>query len=157
MPLSNTAILNAKSTEKAYALTDERGLSIQIQPTGGKWWRFRYRFDGKAKMLSLGIFPDVSLKDAREKMELHRQNKPEIADEKKKQPMAGEYKPLNRANERLGDIDAEMREVRRNYDHSPAEKRDKLDALMVARNALLKAVVMDAKAAQKGNYSITKK
>ncbi len=67
MPLSNTTILNAKPTEKTYTLTDERGLSIQIQPTGGKWWRFRYRFGGKAKMISFGVYPDVGLKDARER------------------------------------------------------------------------------------------
>jgi integrase len=67
MPLSNTTILNVKPADKPYALTDERGLSIQIQPNAGKWWRFRYRFDGKAKMLSLGIYPDVSLKDARDR------------------------------------------------------------------------------------------
>ncbi len=72
MPLSNTAILNAKATYKPYALTDERGLSILIQPNGGKWWRFRYRFEGKAKMLSLGIYPDVGLKDARERREVAR-------------------------------------------------------------------------------------
>jgi integrase len=67
MPLSNTAIINAKPTDKPYVLTDERGLSVQVQPSGGKWWRLRYRFDGKAKMLSLGVYPDVGLKDAREK------------------------------------------------------------------------------------------
>lgn len=69
MPLSNTAILNAKPTDKLYAMTDERGLCIQIQPSGGKWWRFRYRFEGKAKMLSFGVYPDVGLKEAREKRE----------------------------------------------------------------------------------------
>jgi integrase len=72
MPLSNTAILNAKPTDKPYALTDERGLSILIQPTGGKWWRFRYRFEGKAKMLSFGVYPDVGLKDARERRDAAR-------------------------------------------------------------------------------------
>ena len=71
MPLSNTAIINAKPTDKPYVLTDERGLSVQVQPSGGKWWRLRYRFDGKAKMLSLGVYPDVGLKDAREKRERH--------------------------------------------------------------------------------------
>lgn len=72
MPLSNTTILNAKPADKPYALTDERGLSIQIQPNAGKWWRFRYRYDGKAKMLSLGVYPDVSLKDARDRREIAR-------------------------------------------------------------------------------------
>ena len=72
MPLSDTSIRNAKPTDKPYTLTDEKGLSIQIQPAGGKWWRLRYRFDGKAKMLSLGIYPDVGLKDARERRDAAR-------------------------------------------------------------------------------------
>ena len=72
MPLSNTAILNAKPNEKTYVLTDERGLSIQIQPSGGKWWRFRYRFSGKAKMISFGVYPDVGLKEARERRDAAR-------------------------------------------------------------------------------------
>ena len=67
MPLSNTAILNAKSSDKPYSLADERGLSLLVQPSGGKWWRFRYRYTGKAKMLSFGTYPDVGLKEARNK------------------------------------------------------------------------------------------
>lgn len=66
MPLTDIAVRSAKASDKPFALTDERGLSILIQPSGGKWWRFRYRFEGKAKMLSLGVYPDVSLKDARD-------------------------------------------------------------------------------------------
>ncbi len=62
-----------------------------------------------------------------------------------------EYKPLNRANERLVDINAEMREVKRSTD-TPEEKRHKIDALMVARNALLKSVVLESKAAQRVSY-----
>lgn len=69
MPLTDTIIRNAKPETKPIVLTDGRGLSIQIQPHGGKWWRFRYRFEGKAKMLSFGTYPDVGLKDARERRE----------------------------------------------------------------------------------------
>lgn len=46
-------------------LFDERGLFLIVTPTGGKWWRLRYRFDNKEKLLSLGVYPDVSLKAAR--------------------------------------------------------------------------------------------
>lgn len=67
MALTDTTIRNAKPTDKTYAIADERGLSIQIKPSGGKWWRLRYRHDGKEKMLSLGTYPDVGLKEAREK------------------------------------------------------------------------------------------
>ncbi len=52
-------------TSKAYRVTDEKGLYIEVALSGGKWWRFKYRFGGKEKLLSLGIYPDVSLKDAR--------------------------------------------------------------------------------------------
>lgn len=67
MALTDTNVRNAKPKAKAYSLTDERGLSILIRPTGGKWWRFRYRFEGTEKMLSLGTYPDVSLKEARDR------------------------------------------------------------------------------------------
>jgi integrase len=67
MPLTNTAILNAKPRDKTYKLFDERGLYVEVAPTGGKWWRFKYRFNGKEKRLSLGVYPDVSLKGARER------------------------------------------------------------------------------------------
>lgn len=67
MPLTDTAIRSAKPGEKAVKLFDERGLYLEVSPTGGKWWRLKYRFDGKEKRLSLGVYPDVSLKDARER------------------------------------------------------------------------------------------
>jgi integrase len=72
MALTNTAIRNAKATSKAYKLYDELGLFLQIAPSGGKWWRFKYRFDGKEKLLSLGTYPDVSLADARGKRDIAR-------------------------------------------------------------------------------------
>lgn len=72
MPLTDTAVRNAKASSKAYKVFDERGLFLIITPAGGKWWRLKYRFDGKEKMLSLGVYPDVSLKDAREKRDAAR-------------------------------------------------------------------------------------
>lgn len=67
MPLTNTKILNAKSKDKDYSITDGLGLSILISKKGGKWWRFRYRYLGKAKLMSLGTYPEVTLLDARER------------------------------------------------------------------------------------------
>jgi integrase len=46
---------------------DSRGLYLEVAPAGGKWWRFKYRFSGKEKRLSLGVYPDVTLKNARER------------------------------------------------------------------------------------------
>lgn len=67
MPLSDTAIRAAKPKEKTYLMTDGEGMYLEITPAGGKWWRFKYRFDGKQKRLSLGTYPDTGLKEAREK------------------------------------------------------------------------------------------
>jgi len=66
MSLTIAAIKNAKSADKPKRLYDERGLYLEIAPNGGRWWRFKYRFDGKEKRLSFGVFPDVGLKEARE-------------------------------------------------------------------------------------------
>jgi len=57
---------NAKPISKPQRLFDGGGLYIEIAPSGGKWWRLKYRFSGKEKRLSLGVFPIVGLKDARD-------------------------------------------------------------------------------------------
>lgn len=67
MPLSDTAIRAVKSAEKPQKLSDGGGLFLLVNPTGGKWWRLKYRFDGKEKLLSLGTYPDTGLKEARAK------------------------------------------------------------------------------------------
>jgi integrase len=66
MALSDIAIRNAKAKEKPYKLSDSGGLFTLITTSGGKLWRYSYRFDGKQKTLSLGSYPDVGLKEARE-------------------------------------------------------------------------------------------
>ena len=73
MPLSDTAIRAAKPKEKTYLMTDGEGMYLEITPAGGKWWRFKYRFDGKEKLLSLGTYPDVSLAQARERRDQARE------------------------------------------------------------------------------------
>jgi len=72
MPLTDTAIRHAKPGAKPAKLFDARGLFLIVTPAGGKWWRFRYRFDGRENLLSLGIYPDVGLKDARERRDAAR-------------------------------------------------------------------------------------
>ncbi|MEJ0006027.1 MAG: integrase arm-type DNA-binding domain-containing protein [Steroidobacteraceae bacterium] len=71
--LTEAAIRAAKPRQKAYKLTDGRGLLLLIDPRGGRYWRLRYRHEGTEKMLSLGTYPDVSLKAARERRETARQ------------------------------------------------------------------------------------
>jgi integrase len=72
MPLTDTAIRNAKPGEKPVRLFGGGGLYLEVSPTGGKWWRLKYRFEGKEKRLSLGVYPDVSLKDARDRRDASR-------------------------------------------------------------------------------------
>jgi integrase len=67
MALNDTALKSLKPESKAYTRADGLGLVVFIQPNGRKWWRFRYRFNGKANMISLGTYPDVSLLEARER------------------------------------------------------------------------------------------
>ncbi|CAB3755024.1 integrase [Burkholderia puraquae] len=67
MPLTDTAIKNAKPAAKPTRLFDGGGLYLEISPAGGKWWRLKYRFGGKEKRISLGVYPDVSLKMARKR------------------------------------------------------------------------------------------
>lgn len=61
------AIKKAKPREKVYSLGDGNGLSLIVEPNGSKGWRFRYQFNGKSKMISLGIYPVITLNEAREK------------------------------------------------------------------------------------------
>ena len=64
-PTRKPAMLSPST--KRVRLFDERGLYLEVSPAGGKWWRLKYRFGGKEKRLSLGVYPDVSLKDARDR------------------------------------------------------------------------------------------
>lgn len=65
MSLTDTQIRNTKPTKKPIRLFDGGGLYLEIAPSGGKWWRLKYRFDGKEKRISLGVYPEISLKGAR--------------------------------------------------------------------------------------------
>jgi len=70
--LTETAIKAAKPKEKPYKLYDERGLYLLVTPARGRWWRFKYAFAGKEKLISLGTYPDVSLKQARDRRDAAR-------------------------------------------------------------------------------------
>src|ERR1700722_20077236 len=70
--LTDVKVRNAKPELKARKLFDGRGLFLLLAPSGGRWWRFKYRFGGKAKTLSLGVYPDVGLKEARELLDAAR-------------------------------------------------------------------------------------
>ena len=67
MALTDVAVRNAKPGLKVVRLKDDRGLYLEISPAGGKWWRLRYWIDSKENRLSLGTYPEISLKEARER------------------------------------------------------------------------------------------
>jgi integrase len=65
MPLKDVSVRNAKAGPRPRKLSDGGGLHVLIQPTGSKLWRLAYRFAGKQKTLALGVYPAVSLEEAR--------------------------------------------------------------------------------------------
>ncbi|MBF0424675.1 MAG: integrase arm-type DNA-binding domain-containing protein [Magnetococcales bacterium] len=71
--LTDILVRNAKPSEKAYKISDGRGMYLLVTPAGGKLWRFDCRFDGKRKTLAMGGYPDVSLKRARKRLDEARQ------------------------------------------------------------------------------------
>lgn len=72
-PLTDMAIRKAKPTSRTQKLFDGGGLYMEISPKDGRWWRLKYRFDGKEKRLALGVYPDVPLALARQRREDARQ------------------------------------------------------------------------------------
>ncbi|MES9933554.1 MAG: Arm DNA-binding domain-containing protein [Candidatus Sedimenticola sp. PURPLELP] len=80
MSLTTKAIKNARPgintkgepTDKPYKMGDSGGLYLLVSPQGGKWWRLKYRFDGKENQLSLGVYPDISLSEARDRRDSYR-------------------------------------------------------------------------------------
>ncbi|HBV9253241.1 TPA: tyrosine-type recombinase/integrase, partial [Klebsiella pneumoniae] len=65
MALTDIKVRTAKPTDKQYKLTDGNGMHLLVHPNGSRYWRLQYRYGGKQKMLALGVYPDVSLADAR--------------------------------------------------------------------------------------------
>src|SRR6266481_1260671 len=74
MPLTDVRIRSAKPKDKISKIFDSGGLYLEVSVAGGKYWRWKYRFGGKEKRLAFGVYPDVSLKAAREKRDAARQH-----------------------------------------------------------------------------------
>jgi integrase len=72
MPLTDVVIRSAKPTTKALKLYDSGGLYLEVSPSGGKWWRLKYRFNGKENRISLGVYPETTLRAARERRDTER-------------------------------------------------------------------------------------
>lgn len=98
MALSDIAIKNAKPGEKPVRKFDGGGLYLEITPAGGKLWRLKYRFGGKEKVLALGKYPEVSLKDARERRDVARKliaNEVDPSENRKQQNAAKAIRAAN--------------------------------------------------------------
>jgi hypothetical protein len=67
MALTATSIKNARAVDKPLKLFDGGGLYLLVNPNGSRWWRFKYRYLGKEKLLWFGTYPDISLNDARDR------------------------------------------------------------------------------------------
>src|SRR3989338_1149888 len=65
--LTNIAVRNAKPQKKLYRKFDSQGLYLEVTPQGGKYWRYKYRFNNKERRMALGVYPNISLVEAREK------------------------------------------------------------------------------------------
>jgi integrase len=74
MSLTDTIVRNAKPRLKPYKIYDADGLFLLITATGNKWWRMKFRYGGKEKLLSLGVYPEVTLKEARERRDQEHKN-----------------------------------------------------------------------------------
>lgn len=98
MPLTDTAIKNAKPGEKPVKLYDADGLLLWVAPSGGKWWRLKYRLGGKEKMLSLGTYPEVGLREARERRDEARRRLADGIDPSAHRKAAKSTKALREAN-----------------------------------------------------------
>ena len=70
--LTDVSVRNAKATDRRRKIYDADGLYLIVTPGGGKWWRLKYTFSGKEKLLSLGVYPNVSLRQARERRDENR-------------------------------------------------------------------------------------
>lgn len=136
--LSDEALFGDKLPERrADQMPVVRRFYSQDPPLHTKWETKFYDVLGEAKRLHGTL------------RELDKIGRPDIADAKEQEPLAPEAKPLERAAKNLQGINAEMRKVRRDDALSPAEKRERLDALTVERNDLLKRAVQDVEASTK--------
>jgi len=94
MALTNVAVRNAAPREKTYRLADGAGMYLEVSPSGGKYWRLKYRFGGREKRLALGTYPAVALAAARKKRDAAREQLAAGQD-------PGEVKKVEKRNTRL--------------------------------------------------------
>ena len=80
MALTAIQVKQATPREKPYKLADGGGLYLLVNPSGAKYWRYKYRYAGREKTLALGVYPEVSLKEARDVHQAARKTRRQGAD-----------------------------------------------------------------------------
>lgn len=95
MALTDIKVRTTKPSDKPFKLTDGQGMHLLVNPNGSKYWRLQYRFNGKQKILALGVYPTVSLGEARRKRDVAKKLVSDGIDpsEKKKQTRSSKAKP----------------------------------------------------------------
>ena len=76
--LTDTKIKTLKPKDKRYRIADANGLVLEIKPNSAKYWRYRYRFDGRANMISIGEYPFITLAQARQDRDKYQNNQHSI-------------------------------------------------------------------------------
>ncbi len=98
MSLTDIIAKNAKPQKAQYKLFDEKGLFLLVIPSGGRYWRMKYRFDGKEKLLAFGTYPETSLKEARNKRDDARKQIEEGLDPSQEKKLAKLTRTINADN-----------------------------------------------------------
>jgi len=98
MPLNDIACKGFKPENKSYKKSDEKGLYLEVMPNGSKYWRFKYRYNKKEKRLSIGVYPEVSLKEARNKRDEARKLLAENIDPSQQKKLEKITKHINSEN-----------------------------------------------------------
>jgi integrase len=98
MSLTDIIAKNAKPQKTQFKLFDEKGLFLLVTPNGSKYWRMKYRFDGKEKLLSFGTYPETSLKEARNKRDTARKQIQEGFDPSQEKKLAKLTRLINSEN-----------------------------------------------------------
>jgi integrase len=147
MPLTDTTIRNAKPSAAVVKLSDGAGLQLWIMPTGAKLWRLAYRFGGKQKKLSIGPYPEIDLRSARQRRETARAQLRDGLDPSEQKRLQKITQAVSRANT-FGVIADELMDKKEKEGRAPATMEKARWLLDLARPALGTRPITEISAAE---------